>query len=814
MSEREEVEKTIRILTFSGKDEAWPMWSKKFLATGKRRNYKNVLLGKDVPPPEAEVLDLSSQEGQLQKKARDANENAYNDLLLACMDDVSFGIVDCSMTDKLPDGDAAKAWAGLVAKFEPDTGSSKVELKHEFAESKLENKYDDPDEWITSLERIVQKLQRMKSSMDEEDLLIHILNNLPEAYESIIESSEKELSKGTLTLSNLKIDLRSKYKRIKKRDEEGMRTETSFIAQFKGRCHSCGKYGHKREDCSDKDSKTSNTGGGNKKKYDKSQIKCYNCQKMGHYANECKGKKVAREEKAVVAKDENIEMVMLGGDMLPTKINDNVWIADSGASCHMTNSLEGMYEIRKGNCKVMIGDGQSVETTKSGKWKGVVKQKDGSTTPIILEEVVYAPALCCKLFSINQALKKDFNITNNKKVIKLWKGKMSIVFDEIMETKLGFLGAVTLLPESNGGTTAFFGKDATMRYEKAHQLLGHSSEAKTRATSKLLGWNVTKAMTKCDSCPIAKAKQANMNKEETIKYEIGECMGSDISSVQKKSFGGGKFWLLVVDQVTKMKWSFFLKKKSEQAEVLWSFVMGLKDKQNITVKKWKCDNAGENLATQKLFDSKNAGITFMFTARETPQQNGIVERSIATLWGKTRAMLNGAKLTATYRHGSWCDAVSTATKLDVLLVDKEDEKGPFETFYREKAKYAEHLRTFGEIGIVTVSNTSKKTKLEDRGKACMFVGYAKDHTGDTYRMLNLKTKKIWISRDVIWVQQSFGDYFGLTKKTITMTEDDEDDKVIELKEPEEDERMNQPEEDEFDEEESEEETAKEGFRRT
>jgi hypothetical protein len=35
-------------------------------------------------------------------------------------------------------------------------------------------------------------------------------------------------------------------------------------------------------------------------------------------------------------------------------------------------------------------------------------------------------------------------------------------------------------------------------------------------------------------------------------------------------------------------------------------------------------------------------ILIKFTAPHTPEQNGKVKRSFATLWGKTRAMLNGA----------------------------------------------------------------------------------------------------------------------------------------------------------------------------
>ena len=35
----------------------------------------------------------------------------------------------------------------------------------------------------------------------------------------------------------------------------------------------------------------------------------------------------------------------------------------------------------------------------------------------------------------------------------------------------------------------------------------------------------------------------------------------------------------------------------------------------------------------------------------------------------------------------------------------------------------------------------------------MFLGYAADHPEDTYRMLNLETKKVIITRDVKWLNK-------------------------------------------------------------
>ena len=64
---------------------------------------------------------------------------------------------------------------------------------------------------------------------------------------------------------------------------------------FQGKCHKCGKKGHRAADCKGKksgDTVNSTIPGenGGKGKKDKSKIKCFKCKKMGHYANECKSK--------------------------------------------------------------------------------------------------------------------------------------------------------------------------------------------------------------------------------------------------------------------------------------------------------------------------------------------------------------------------------------------------------------------------------------------------------------------------------------------------------------------------------------------
>ena len=43
--------------------------------------------------------------------------------------------------------------------------------------------------------------------------------------------------------------------------------------------------------------------------------------------------------------------------------------------------------------------------------------------------------------------------------------------------------------------------------------------------------------------------------------------------------------------------------------------------------------------------------------------------------------------------------------------------------------------------------------MDDRGRACIFVGYAQKHAGNVYRMLNVKTNAVIVTRDVNWLNK-------------------------------------------------------------
>jgi hypothetical protein len=80
------------------------------------------------------------------------------------------------------------------------------------------------------------------------------------------------------------------------------------------------------------------------------------------------------------------------------------------------------------------------------------------------------------------------------------------------------------------------------------------------------------------------------------------------------------------------------------------------------------------------------------------------------------------------------------------------------------------LKTFGEMGIVTIhEDKAIRGKLSPRGKPCMFVGYPDNTTGDVYRMLNLKTQRVIKTRDIMWLNETYGQYMGRNKNSKEIT---------------------------------------------
>ena len=260
-------------------------------------------------------------------------------------------------------------------------------------------------------------------------------------------------------------------------------------------------------------------------------------------------------------------------------------------------------------------------------------------------------------------------------------------------------------------------------------------------------------------------KQEPKNPEDDErKVGPGEKMNLNISSMRKPSMGGRQHWVMLVDEATKYKKSFFLKKKNEQVEPIIDWIKALKARHKIQVKIIRCDNAGENKVLERESDKNELGISFECTAPGTPQQHGMVEKAFVTVMGRARAMMNHAGFTMAKRQQLWCEAAQTATMLDTpnILVQESAKSPLFTQVLGVDAKYAKHLRVFGEMCVVAdTDNKVGRIKIDPRGKISLFVGYSTQHAGDVYRLLNPKPSRVIHSRDVKWIGKTWAEFYKI-----------------------------------------------------
>ncbi len=142
---------------------------------------------------------------------------------------------------------------------------------------------------------------------------------------------------------------------------------------------------------------------------------------------------------------------------------------------------------------------------------------------------------------------------------------------------------------------------------------------------------------------------------------------------------------------------------------------------------------GEN----KLFEARTASsdwkleTKFEYTARETPQHNGLVEVGFATWARLARAMFNDANFDSEMRLKWAKECLSLDNKNCNLAVIEfnNHQLTRYEAAGQEIPKWTKNLCSFGEAGVVKIG---KNGKLGDRRITCIFLNYADKHSSDCY----------------------------------------------------------------------------------
>ena len=148
-----------------------------------------------------------------------------------------------------------------------------------------------------------------------------------------------------------------------------------------------------------------------------------------------------------------------------------------------------------------------------------------------------------------------------------------------LQSEHGYLGAlevVNRVPNVTGSVNVNNRQRFKMDINEFHCRLGHPNYQVTKKTDEVYDMIMTGTEKKCQNCDISKIHIKILNKTNPHKSTIrGERIYTDISSVKDRRYGGIEYWILIEDEATRMKWSIFIKKKSEMGEKLAVFIQEL-----------------------------------------------------------------------------------------------------------------------------------------------------------------------------------------------------------------------------------------------
>ena len=131
------------------------------------------------------------------------------------------------------------------------------------------------------------------------------------------------------------------------------------------------------------------------------------------------------------------------------KADPQLTFLDTGATAHVSNSLEGKVADRKRvSCEIFRNHGTAIPILCRFDEAGFLHNKDNKRiSRIVLKGVNYAPESSFNLFSVSHSLKKGWKIYGNFSGFTLTKGSAKINVDIRIRSGSGYLWATRLVPE-------------------------------------------------------------------------------------------------------------------------------------------------------------------------------------------------------------------------------------------------------------------------------------------------------------------------------------------------------------------------------
>ena len=457
----------------------------------------------------------------------------------------------------------------------------------------------------------------------------------------------------------------------------------------------------------------------------KKAFKCFNCGKPGHFANKCKAPK--KEDKKAGAFISTLGMA--------ASYNSQTWFLDSGASRHMCPTKEMLEDVN-------LVKGGMVHTA-----CGTVAVEGVGASSLTLDrrqigvqDILYVPNLKVNLLSISQMAKKGNRIVFDK--------NGCTVFDELGQrlASVNDEGGVYKIRSDTCYAAQEVPEQSALMW---HRRLGHmNAQTMIKMKKAVSGLNFSDlaGVKDCKTCSEAKQHVLPFQSSSSSTTRILELLHTDLMGpMETESIGRARYILTFVDDYSKYVWAYFLREKSEVAKRTIEHIKHVERQTEKQVKILRSDNGREYVnATLTEFCRAN-GIVMQTSVPYTPQQNGTAERMNRTIVEKAKCLLFDADLP----KSCWAEATHMATYLINRSLSASHGKIPMEVYSGSTVDIT-HLKLFGS-SVMVHKPKQRRQKWDKNSSKMIFVGY--DDTTKGYRCLDLRTRQVIVSRNVVFHEQ-------------------------------------------------------------
>lgn len=323
----------------------------------------------------------------------------------------------------------------------------------------------------------------------------------------------------------------------------------------------------------------------------------------------------------------------------------NVWYIDSGATRHMTCNAEFLHEPKSvtPTIPVRLGDNHVVGGSVVGSVR-MALSVEGKKIQSIFSDVLLVPELQKNLFSVSAAADKGVETVFRLNDCVLMRSGAVVGTG----TRIGNLYCLNFIPVSSESVSV---ASAAQDMHTWHRRLCHASETRVRQLADGMATGITVAAGGqsifCEPCVRGKMHRTAISSQPAGRAkEKLELVHSDVCGPMScSSFGGARYFVSFIDDLTRKTEIFFIKEKSQALPSYKEFEARATNQCGKKIRQLRSDRGGEYVSKQFKAHLAGRGTENQFTAPYTPEQNGVAERKNRTLVEMARCILQEASLT-------------------------------------------------------------------------------------------------------------------------------------------------------------------------